>query len=141
MLSREPFRQSLVGSHVVEGGEPEPRPARLELRGARPLLVPGLGRTIQVTGTLDAEGLCQGASVEGRVTFERWLPLAAGHDLAVDFGDGVPRRLHARPRLEATGFFARASTLDAVLLDAQGQRLARFQLRFDYRRDLGRYLT
>ncbi|MBK8994230.1 MAG: hypothetical protein IPM35_00565 [Myxococcales bacterium] len=141
MIRREPFRQLLVGSWRPEGRAGGGLPATLELWGTRPLLLPGLGRSIAVEGVLDAKGLCERLPVRGRVTFDRWTPLAAAYDLELTLGDGTAGRLHAARGRELRGFFSAQSSVSADLVDAGGRCLAKLELRFDYRRDLFRYLT
>lgn len=141
MIRREPFRQLLVGSWRPDGRAGGPLPATLELWGTRPLLVPGLGRSMAVEGVFDAKGLCERLPVRGRVTFERWTPFAASYDLELSFGDGTTGRLHAARGRELRGLLSAQSSVLGDLVDGGGRRLARLELRFDYRRDLFRYLT
>lgn len=141
MIRREPFRQTLVGSWVAEGAGGAGLPASLELCGTRPLLLPGLGRSIAVEGQLDAKGLCERRPVRGRVTFDRWAPLAASYDLELSLPDGTACRLHGQRRKDIGGFLSAVSSVHADLVDAGGRPVARFELRFDYRKDLLRYLS
>ena len=141
MIRREPFRQTLVGSYLLEAERGAGRPATLELRGERPLLVPGLGRSISVEGELSARGLAESLPVRGRVTFGRWTPLAVQYDLELSLADGTACRLHGSRKADIGGFLSAASSIHADLVAASGRRLASFELRFDYRKDLLRYLT
>lgn len=141
MLRREPFRQTLVGCYFRAGATASGEPATLELVGERPLLLPGLGRSLSVTGSLRARGLLPDAPLRGRLVFDRWLPFAVRYDLELDGPDGQTWRLHASRPPAALGPLARASSVHAELSDALGARIATFELRFDLRKDLLRYLT
>lgn len=141
MIRREPFAQTLVGSWSLPGRSADAQPAALELRGERPLLVPGLGRSIAVSGHFDAKGLATRRPLEGRVTFERWTPMAALYDLALCLDDGTACRIHGQRKADLAGFVAAVSTVRARVVDAAGRCLGELELRFDYRRDLMRYLT
>jgi len=141
MIRREPFHQVLVGSYLRAGEAGGGLPVTLELRGTRPLLLPGLGRSISVEGTLDAKGLLDRRAVEGRVTFDRLTPFAVSYDLELALDDGTRGRLHGTRAHDLRGFLSAASSVRAELVDPLGRLIARFELRFDYRRDLFRYLT
>jgi hypothetical protein len=94
-----------------------------------------------VEGELDARGLFDRRPVRGRVIFARFTPFAVQYDLDLSLDDGTPCRLHGSRRAGIRGFLTAASSIHADLVDASGRRVASFELRFDYRRDLLRYLT
>ncbi|MFO0566443.1 MAG: hypothetical protein U0263_12310 [Polyangiaceae bacterium] len=139
MISREPFRQELVGSYTTADSLLE-QPARLRLESEQRVLLPGLGKTLRVTGSLDAKGLADARGVSGRITFARLAPFVASYDLALTIDDGRSCRLHAAPAGGSTSLRAWTSVV-GDLVDGSGARVARFVLRFDYRRDLLGYLT
>lgn len=140
MIGLEPFRQTLVGRHLKEGARGAGEPATLTVWSTRPVLVPGLGRSIAVQGELSAGGLCNRCPVQGRVTFDRWAPLAVSYDLELSLADGTACRLHGRRRRDLAGLLAAASTVRADLLDAGGRRLSELELRLDYRKAIAEKL-
>ncbi len=136
MIGLEPFRQTLVGHYRRAGTTGSAAPASLELRGTRPRLLPGLGRSIAVEGALEATGLFDPQPVHGRITFDHWLPLAAAYDLDLCLPDGTRCRFHGARSRGLAGFLASASTISAELVDAEGRAIASFELRSDLRRAL-----
>lgn len=136
MIGLEPFRQTLVGHYRRAGTMGSAAPASLELIGARPRLVPGLGRSLAVEGVLEATGLFEQQRVRGRITFDRWLPLATAYDLELRLPDGTLCRFHGARSRSVAGFLASASTISAELVDAEGRAMASFDLRSDLRRAL-----
>lgn len=139
MIGLEPFRQTLVGRHVRTGERGGGEPATLQLSSERPLLVPGLGRSIAVAGELSAAGLCERREVRGRVTFDRWTPFAVSYDLELTLADGSACRLHGTRRSDLRAGLG--GTVLADLVDAGGQRLSTFELRIDYRKAIASKLV
>ncbi len=139
MIGLEPFRQTLVGRHLRAGASGGGEPATLHLSSQRPLLVPGLGRSIAVEGELIAAGLCDRRKVRGRVTFDRWTPLAVSYDLELTLADGNACRLHGARRRDL--FAGLGGTVLADLVDSGGRCLSTFELRFDYRQAIASKLV
>jgi hypothetical protein len=84
-------------------------------------------------------GLARGKPVSGRVTTSAGS-LAARYDLSFEDDAGRSCRLigERRPRLSDPLYSS--STVRAQVLDAEGRALAELVLRFDYRRELWRFL-
>jgi len=92
---------------------------------------------IDVSGALDAKGIASQRPVRGRILGRG---LGSRYELELEDDDGRACRLvgERRPRL-ADPFFS-SSTLRAELTDEEGHLLAKLVLRFDYRRELWRFL-
>jgi hypothetical protein len=97
-------------------------------------------KTWRITGAVDVEGLASARPLEGTLAFklldERRLP----YRFAFEGDDGQRYELSGQKEISPLALLDSMTVLPASLYDARGEEIGRATLRFDARRDLGRWM-
>jgi hypothetical protein len=133
LIRRFSFRQTLAGSYELASTPGSEQPLTLNIAADRPRLLAPLSGRLDVAGEIDARGLADRRPVRGHLTAQRLALGSARYELELEDNQG--RRLVLRARRESL------SRVSGGLFDARGDRIARVELRLDYKAALGRLLV